>query len=237
MTLSTQSAVRDLDPVFAEMATASFQPKGDGPGLTPRERILLNLVADVCGQVFGMPYELHVRVALDNGLDADDLRELFRFIAYDSGYPAALAALERLAQIEREHGLPGPTGEGHEVNADGTGSPMPPAIRAEVHALDPGFADYMDLQSRMRADMSRISVRERAFATMTVDVLYQTLQESFRAHVGRALGAGATPAEVRAAVRATAPFGMTRTWRALNVLDALLAEREEPEPERAAMAS
>jgi len=143
--------------------------------------------------------------------------------AYDSGYPAALTALERLTEIEREHGLPGPTGQSHKVDADGTGSPMPEAVRAEVHALDPGFADYMDLQSRMRADMSRISVRERAFATMTVDVLYQTLHESFRTHVGRALGAGATHAEVRAAVRATAPFGMTRTWRALKVLEELLA--------------
>jgi alkylhydroperoxidase/carboxymuconolactone decarboxylase family protein YurZ len=223
--------------VFAEMAAASFQQAGTGPELTPRELTLLSLVADVCEQVLGTPFELHVRAALDNGLDADDLRELLRFISYDSGYPAALAALERLAQIEREHGLPGPTGQGHRVNADGTGSPMPAAMRAEVRALDPGFADYMDLQSRMRADMSRISVRERAFATMTVDVLYQTLQESFRAHVGRALGAGAKPDEVRAAVCATATFGMTRTWRALKVLDALLAERGEPEAKQTAAAT
>jgi hypothetical protein len=96
--------------------------------------------------------------------------------------------LERLTQIEREHGLPGPAGQSHHVNADGTGSPMPAAVRAEVQALGPGFVDYMELQSRMRADTSRISVRE-----------------------------------VRAAVRATATFGMTRTWRALHLLDALLA--------------
>ncbi|MEU5599503.1 carboxymuconolactone decarboxylase family protein [Streptomyces sp. NPDC020298] len=236
MTLPTQTAVRELDPVFAEMAAASFRPIGPGTGarLTPRELALLSLVADVCEQMLGMPFELHVRAALDSGLDADDLRELLRFISYDSGYPAALAALERLAEIEREHGLPGPTGQSHRVNADGTGSPIPAAMRAEVCALDPGFADYMDLQSRMRADMARISVRERAFATMTVDVLYQTLQESFRAHVGRALGAGATPDEVRAAVRATATFGMTRTWRALNVLDALLADLEEPQGKQTA---
>ncbi len=230
MTPPTQAAADELDPVFAEMAAASFRQAGTGPELTPRELALLSLVADVCEQVLGAPFELHVLAALDNGLDADDLRELLRFISYDSGYPAALAALERLTQIEREHGLPGPTGQAHQVNADGTGSPMPAAMRAEVHALDPGFADYMDLQSRMRADMSRLSVRERAFATMTVDVLYQTLQESFRAHVGRALGAGAKPEEVRAAVRATATFGMTRTWRALNVLDALLAEQPAGRP-------
>jgi alkylhydroperoxidase/carboxymuconolactone decarboxylase family protein YurZ len=225
------------------MAAASFRQAGQagrsepGPGLTPRERILLSLVADVCEQILGMPFELHVRAALANGLDADDLRELLRFVSYDSGYPAALAALERLVRIEREHGLPGPTGLSHRVNADGTGSPMPATLRAEVNAFDPAFTDYMDLQSRMRADMSRLSVRERAFATMAVDVLYQTLQESFRAHVGRALGAGATPEEVRAAVRATAPFGMSRTWRALNVLDALLAERREAEAEQTVAAA
>ncbi|MFF1873910.1 carboxymuconolactone decarboxylase family protein [Streptomyces sp. CB03911] len=236
MTLPTRTTVAELDPVFAEMAAVSFRQAGKGGELTPRERILICLVADVCGQVLGMPFELHVRAALDNGLDADDLRELLRFISYDSGYPAALAALERLAEVERRHGLSGPTGQGHQVNADGTGSPLPAAMRAEVRALDPCFADYMDLQSRVRAGMSRISVRERAFATITVDVLYQTLQESFRAHVGRALGAGATPDEVRAAVRATAPFGMTRTWRALNVLDALLAERDGPQAQQTAKA-
>jgi alkylhydroperoxidase/carboxymuconolactone decarboxylase family protein YurZ len=237
MTLPTPTAVQELDPVFAEMAAASLQQIWDGPELTPRERILLSLVADVCEHGLGLSFELHVRVALDLGLDADDLRELLRFIAYDSGYPAALAALERLTEMEREHGLPGPTGQGHQVNADGTGSPVPAAMRAEVRALDPVFADYMDLQSRMRADMTRISVRERAFAAMTVDVLYQTLEESFRAHVGRALGAGATPDEVRAAVRANAASGTTRTWRALNVLDALLSEREELEAKQTAKAS
>ncbi|MFD7874502.1 carboxymuconolactone decarboxylase family protein [Streptomyces sp. NPDC059766] len=232
MTLPTQDTVGQLDPVLAEMAAATYRLSRTTTQLTPRESALLGLVADVCEQTLGMPFEMHVRAALDVGVDADDLRELLRFISYDSGYPAALAALERLAEIEREHGLPGPTGQGHRVDADGTGSPLPMSVRAEVRALDPDFADYMDLQSRMRAGMSRISVRERAFATMTVDVLYQTLQESFRAHVGRALGAGATPDEVRAAVRATAPFGMTRTWRALHVLDALLAEQEKPRSEQ-----
>lgn len=224
MTQLAQTAVQNLDPVFAEMTAASIRQSGKDPALTPRERTLINLAADVCGQVFGLPFELHVRAALDAGLDADDLRELLRFIAYESGYPAALATLERLTAIEREHGLPGPTGQGHQVDADGIGSPMPAAVRAQVQTLDPNFVDYMDLQSRMRADMSRISVRERAFVSMTVDVLYQTLQESFRAHVGRALGAGATHAEIRAAVSATATSGMTRTWRALHVLEQLLAE-------------
>jgi alkylhydroperoxidase/carboxymuconolactone decarboxylase family protein YurZ len=218
-----ETRVSKLDPVFAEMSAATDHNVWEQlPELTAREKILLCVVADVCQQTLGLPFELHVTAAREHGVDADDLREMLRFIAYDSGYPAALAALDRLTGIEQEYGLPGPTGQRHEVNADGTGSPIPAPVRGAVHGLDGGFGDFMDLQSRMRAGMERLSVRERAFATITVDVLYQTLEESFRVHVTRALGAGATPQDVRAVVRFSAQFGMTKAWRGLRALDELL---------------
>ncbi|MEV5575316.1 carboxymuconolactone decarboxylase family protein [Spirillospora sp. NPDC052269] len=214
------------DSVFAEMHDATDRALWDGlPELSAREKTLLCLVADVCQQTLGTPFEQHVRMAYKHGLSPDDLRELLRFISYDSGYPAAAVALERLVAIEGDLGVV-PTGAGHAVNADGTGSPLPEALLQTVRRLDEGFADYMTLQSRMRAGMQMLSVRERAFATMTVDVLFQTLSESFHTHVGRALGAGATPEDVRAVVRFSALFGMTKAWRALNVLDELLKESE-----------
>lgn len=214
-----------LDPVFAEMSAATDREMWkEIPELTTREKSLLCVVADVCQQTLGLPFEQHVRSGLEHGLTRDDLRELLRFISYDSGYPAALAALARLADIEQDQGLTGPVGPGHEVNADGSGSPIPASMRQAVHNLDASFADYMELQSRMRAGMRRLSVRERAFATITVDVLFQTLDESFRVHVTRALGAGATPDEVRAVVRFSAQFGMTKAWRGLRVLNALFTE-------------
>lgn len=190
--------------------------------LTTREKLLLTLVADVCQQTLGHPYEQHVLAAHKSNITADDLRELLRFISYDSGYPAAAAALHRLEEIEQEHDLPAPTGKAHDLNLQGTNSPIPTQTRQAVSNLDEDFANYMNLQSRMRAGMQQLSVRERAFATMTVDVLYQTLAESFEVHVGRALRAGATTEEVQAVVRFTAQFGMTKTWRALRALDALL---------------
>ncbi len=217
--------MKALDPVFAEMSAATDRKLWDEmPELTMREKILLCLVADVCQQTLGLPFEQHVKMAHEYGVSADDLRELIRFVAYDSGYPAALAALARLIDIEREQGMAGPTGQGHQVNADGSGSPLPAAMRQAVRNLDPSFADYLDLQSRMRAGMRRLSPRERAFATMTVDVLFQTLEESFRAHVTQALAAGATPDQVRAVVRFSARFGLTRAWRGLRVLNALFTE-------------
>ncbi|AQZ63699.1 unnamed protein product [[Actinomadura] parvosata subsp. kistnae] len=213
-----------MDATFDEMSAATDSLlQAEITELTAREQALLNLTADVCRQTLGLPFTRHVLAALDSGVSADDLRELLRFVAYDSGYPAAQSALARLVELEREHDLPRPTGQAHEVNAAGSGSPLPERMRQEVAALDAPFARYMDLQSRMRANMRLLSVRERAFITMTVDVLYQTLEESFRAHVGRALGAGATPEDLRAVVRFSARFGMTTAWRALHVLDDLLA--------------
>lgn len=225
MRFPSDSQLKALDPVFAEMSAATDRLLWDElPELSTREKILLSLVADVCEQTLGLPFETHVAMAREHGLSADELRELLRFIAYDSGYPAALAALARLTEIEQQMGLTGPTGHGHEVNADGLESPIPLPTRKAVRNLDAPFAEYMDLQSRMRAGMSLLSVRERAFATMTVDVLYQTLEESFRIHVTRALSAGATPDEARAVVRFSARFGMTKAWRALRVLEALFTE-------------
>jgi len=211
-----------LDETYAEMAAATEQALAT-PELTDREKALLNVVADVCQQTLARPFEEHVLAGVKAGLTADDFRELLRFIAYDSGYPAATSALARLVEIEATHNLPAPTGAGHDVNANGTGSPMPTSTRQAVRTLDEGFANYMDLQSRMRANMRLLTVRERAFATITVDVLYQTLAESFEVHVGRALRAGATPEEVRAVVRYSAQFGMTKTWKAMRALQALLS--------------
>jgi alkylhydroperoxidase/carboxymuconolactone decarboxylase family protein YurZ len=224
MELVSETRAQTLDPVFAEMNAATDRQAWSAPELTTREKVLLCLVADVCQQTLGLPFELHVTMGLEHGLSADDLRELLRFISYDSGYPAALAALDRLTDIEREQGLPGPTGHTHHVNADGSGSPVPAPVRGALRGLDSPFADYVDLQSRMRADMKLLSVRERAFATITIDVLYQTLDESFRVHATRALGAGATPEDLRAVLRFTAQFGMTKAWRGLRALNALLAE-------------
>ncbi|MFG1709824.1 carboxymuconolactone decarboxylase family protein [Nonomuraea sp. M3C6] len=214
------NVTKTLDPVFEEMSAATDRTVWEGmPELSAREKVLLCVVADVCQQTLGLPFEAHVAMARECGVSADDLRELLRFISYDSGYPAALSAMARLADLEPE-----PAGPGHAVNADGADSPIPAPTRQAVRNLDPAFAGFMDLQSRMRAGMERLSGRERAFATMLVDVLYQTLEESFQVHVARALRAGATPEEVRAVVRFSAQFGMTKAWRGLRALNALFTD-------------
>lgn len=69
-----------------------------------------------------------------------------------------------------------------------------------------------------------LSERERGLVCLSIDVHYQTLDATFRAHVGRVLSAGATRADVRAALRFNALFGATRAWRGWQALNAYFAE-------------
>jgi alkylhydroperoxidase/carboxymuconolactone decarboxylase family protein YurZ len=229
MTLpTTTDAMTALDPMFGQMYAATAVHAWAVPQLTDREKTFLCVVADVCHAGLGPAFELHVRTGLANGVSVADIRALLSFIAYDSGYHAALNALSRLAEIEPEESLPKAgllTEELTTIGADAAPSPLPEPIRAHLRELDPHFAEYCDLQSRMRTPSGpdTLSIRERAFAGMSIDVHYQTLDESFRIHTNRALGAGASHDDVRAVLRFITQFGATKVWRAWPVLNAHLA--------------
>lgn len=227
----TVATAPDLDALFDQMGAATMRHVWAIPELTDREKVFLLVVADICQPALGRPLELHVRRALAAGMSTADLRALISLVAYDSGYHAALGALERLAEIETKLGLPHPDStplpaELVEFGPDAVPSPLPEAVQTQLAELDEHFLDHFRLQSRMRtpSGAGTLSIRERAFATMSVDVHYQTLEESFEIHVGRALGAGATPDDVRAVLRFNAMFGTTRAWRAWKALNRVLGE-------------
>lgn len=220
-----------LDPPFAQMAAATVGQANALAGLTDRERTFLALTADVCQQTLGLPFEMHVRAGLRRDVATADVRALLRLISYDTGYHAALAAFERLTDIEADLGLPRPESDSLPAELVATGpdaapSPLPEPVRAVLTELDPHFREYFDLQSRMRLPdgPGTLTVRERAFTTMSVDVHYQTLGETFRIHIERALRGGATIDDVRAALRYLGQFGATRAWQAWRAFHAHAAD-------------
>jgi alkylhydroperoxidase/carboxymuconolactone decarboxylase family protein YurZ len=212
------------------MASASTAHAWAVPELDRREKVFLCVVADVCQPSLGRPFEADVRNGIDHGVSTADVRALLRLISYDCGYHAALAAFDRLAEIEAGLGLSRPEAEPLAPELVATGpdaapTPLPEPVRAQLRELDANFTEYFELQSRMRTPSGpgTLTVRERAFATMSVDVHYQTLQETFQIHVNRALGGGATVEDVRAVLRFNAQFGATRAWQAWKALNAHLA--------------
>ncbi|WP_027342007.1 carboxymuconolactone decarboxylase family protein [Hamadaea tsunoensis] len=226
----TVATAPETDALLDQMGAATVRHVWAIPELSDREKVFLLVVADICQPALGRPFELHVRRALASGMSTADLRALISLVSYDAGYHAALAAMDRLAEIETALDLPRSASEQlsselTEFGPDAPASPLPEAVQTQLAQLDEHFLDHFRLQSRMRTPTGpgTLSIRERAFATMSVDVHYQTLEESFEIHVGRALGAGATPDDVRAVLRFNAMFGTTRAWRAWKALNRILA--------------
>ncbi|MEV6769306.1 carboxymuconolactone decarboxylase family protein [Nocardia sp. NPDC051030] len=234
MTAVTPPSVTEvaaLDAMFAQMDAATSGHVNAVSGLSDREKVLLRLTADVCAQTLGLPFELHLRDGLQLGVTTADVRALLRLISYDSGYHTALAALDRLAELETALGLPNPNvgelpGEFLTSGPDAPPSPLPESARAILAQLDPYFLDYFDLQSRMRTPSGpdTLTIRERAFATMSIDIHYQTLDDTFRVHIQRALGGGASVDDVRDVLRFNAQFGATRIWQAWKAFHVHAAE-------------
>ena len=220
-----------LDAVFAQMVGATAKYVRAIPELTDREKTFLCVTADVCQASLGMAFTAHVRAGLAAGVSTADIRELLRFVSYDCGYHAATAGIERIAGLEAELGLPRPEAappapELLSTGPDAAPSPLPDAVRTRLDELDAHFTGYFDLQSRMREGHGpgTLSERERGLVSLSVDVHYQTLADTFRIHVGRARRGGASPEDVRAALRFNAQFGVTRAWHAWEALNAILAE-------------
>ena len=220
-----------MDPVFAQMLGATAGHVRAIPELSEREKTFLCVVADVCQSSLGFAFEAHVRIGLAHDVSTSDIRALLRFISYDCGYHAATAGVERLAEFEARHGIARTELEplADDLVTTGPGaapSPLPDVFRDQLIQLDAHFLEHFDLQSRMRSghDPDTLSERERGLASMSIDVHYQTLEETFRAHVGRALRGGASRADVRAALRFNAQFGVTRAWQGWKALNAHFAE-------------
>jgi len=218
-----------LDPVFAQMVGATAKYVRAIPELTDREKTFLCVTADVCQASLGMAFRAHVRAGLAAGVSTSDVRELLRFVSYDCGYHAATAGIERITELEAELGISPEEAEPLAPELLSTGpdaapSPLPDPVRARLNELDPHFAGYFDLQSRMRTGHGpgTLSERERGLVSLSVDVHYRTLADTFRTHVGRALRGGASPEDVRAALRFNAQFGVTRAWHAWEVLNEVL---------------
>ena len=217
-----------LDPAFAQLVGATAKFVRAIPELTDREKTFLCVTADVCQGSLGLAFTAHVRAGLKAGVSTSDVRELLRFVSYDCGYHAATAGIERITELETELGIPHPDAELLADDLVSTGpdaapTPLPDAVRARLAELDPHFAEYFDLQSRMRTGHGpgTLTERERGLVSLSVDVHYQTLADTFRTHVGRALRGGATPEDVRAALRFLSQFGVTRAWHAWEALNTM----------------
>ncbi|WP_350275705.1 carboxymuconolactone decarboxylase family protein [Kribbella sp. HUAS MG21] len=210
--LAGADALTALDPVFARFAVGAGHNLWGLHHLTMREKAFVCLTADLCHPHLDQPLAMHVQMALAHGVEPEAIRELYRHLAPYVGYPILVTAFQRLTDL----GLP-------DAQDDAPVSPEPltgalARIVGELTKVAPGLAAFTEEQLIQRWNRPRLSVRERAIACLTVDILYQTLGRSLRLHAGLATAAGATENTFRDLIRGVAEFGLARAWAAADAL-------------------
>jgi 4-carboxymuconolactone decarboxylase len=205
--LANQDQVAALDPTFGRMAAEVGMHAWSLPQLTMREKTFVFLAADLCTANVGFPLVTHVQMAEANGVSVTECVAAIRHLAPYAGYPTAAVALQQIGQ--------------------GRGSEEPQPVHrwdlaAEtvdaLTALDDEFAGFVANQYNQRWSGGELSQRERALACIAVDVLNQTLDESFSLHIDLAFGAGAGDEQVRGVLLLVAEYGIAKAWRAYRAL-------------------
>ena len=220
MQLMSEQRVTRLDPVFGQMGIEAGKAIWSAPALSMREKAVVMIAADLCVPELGLPFELHVGMALGQAkMTVEDLRELLRHIAPDAGFNIVAMGFERLLQIAKE--LDKDSGSSA-TRMEADRPVYDAATLAALDKLDPEFARMVDRTSRQLWSRPGLSRRERCLATFAVDVVGGTLGTPFAAHVGLCRQAGLTRADCCVALRALAEFSIPKAWQALIALDALL---------------
>jgi 4-carboxymuconolactone decarboxylase len=155
---------------------------------------------------------------VSNGVAIDDIREVVRHLAPYAGYPTAAEALMRLAEIEQAL-APGRATE----SAENLPVQLPAEVLDGIRQLDNEFADFVAQQFAERWGRGNLTVRERALATIAVDVMDGTLDDSLRLHLDLALTNGAGEEQARAVLLLLSEFGLAKTWRAYSALNRILS--------------
>ena len=78
----------DIDPEFQKIALETGDWTYALSGTSTREKLLINLVNDVCREHLGLAFRLHIQAALSHGVPFADLLGVVRFIGPYAGYPA-----------------------------------------------------------------------------------------------------------------------------------------------------
>ncbi|MBR0913885.1 DUF3224 domain-containing protein [Bradyrhizobium japonicum] len=222
MELVSPDRVMRLDPVFGAMGLEAARSIWSPSQLSMREKACLLLAGDVAVRELGLPFELHVGMALSKAdMSVEAVRELLRHVAPAAGLNPTSRAFERLADVLVE------LGHRPESNAVRTSTPHPAApypadALGALRAADPKLALAIERQSSELWARPGLSHRERLFASLAIDIASGALGRAFAAHARMALGAGITLAEMHEALRVLAEYSTVRAWEATLVLESAL---------------
>lgn len=208
-------ALLQMDPDFGGLAVEVGAFTWSQEGLPPRLCSLLCVAADLSVGTVGMPLQMHVQMALQNGVTPQELHEVVLTVAPWAGYPQSLVALARLHEILQA----GPAGPAPEPPA--APAPLAPeleAILADFDAGDPALAAFVAKQTRRLWSRPGLACSERALLVLATHACRGDLGDTFRLHVRLARAAGVSDVPIRSALRFIGEYGFSRAAAALREL-------------------
>jgi 4-carboxymuconolactone decarboxylase len=97
-----QQLIGDVAPKLVQLTDdVLFGDVWERPGLSPRDRSLIT-VATLTALYRTGQLPSHLRLALANGVTADELVEMFTHLAFNAGWPNAMTAVMALKEVLAE---------------------------------------------------------------------------------------------------------------------------------------
>lgn len=204
--------VFNIDPVFGKMAVVMGQATWTIPELTQREKCFACLAADVCMRDLDLPFQMHVQMALANDVPIWDIREAILQSAVEGGHTGALMALRSFKVMCADIGQPLPQDE------DASSFDSQVGYFEKTGGMDVALLKMWSPLMPTYWSRAGLSLKERAFISLTGNVLQGVLGAAFAHHLDLARAAGAADDQVRALFRFLSEYGFSRSWAALDAL-------------------
>jgi alkylhydroperoxidase/carboxymuconolactone decarboxylase family protein YurZ len=200
-----------IDPTFGEMAVQMGEATWSIPELSQREKVLICIAADVCTRDVELPLEMHVQMAAANQVPMDDVREAILQSAIEAGHTAALLALKKFKELCKK------------LNLDGVGNTEIPGSLSFDYFSNSRLVDQgltVMWKPIMEKHWSRpgLTLKERAYISLTGNILQGVLGEPFQHNVTIARDHDAGVDQIKALCRFLSEFGYSRAVSALAAL-------------------
>jgi 4-carboxymuconolactone decarboxylase len=195
-----------IDPTYGEMAVQMGEATWSIPELSQREKVLVCIAADVCTRDVELPLEMHVQMAAANQVPMDDVREAILQSAIEAGHTAALLALKKFKELCKK------------LNLDGVGNnqQIPGSLSFDYFSnsqlVDQGLTVMWKPTMEKHWSRPGLTLKERAYISLTGNVLHGVLGEPFQHNVTIARDHDASMDQVKALCRFLSEFGYSRAF-------------------------
>jgi 4-carboxymuconolactone decarboxylase len=208
---AANTPVFEIDPAFGHMAVSIGQATWSIPELSQREKSLACISADVCVRDLGLPFEMHIQMALANDVSLSAVREAILHSAIEAGHTGTLVALSQFKGVCAKIGKSVPTDptvpEAHSFDYFAGSVTWDGDLMRQWHSIMPEYWSRPDLNGK-----------ERAYISLTGNVLAGVLGAPFVHHVQLARAQGATNAQLGALFRFLSEYGFSKSWAAIEAL-------------------